>query len=85
MYGVLRGRPSVASEMQGQFVPDRDKIVPPPNWVWFARHCWPEKTAAHLASIAGKDERTGKRWLSGEFEPPNVVVAALIAKLFERG
>ena len=40
---------------------------------------------ANLASLSGKDERTAKRWLSGEFEPPGCVMAALIAKLYERG
>lgn len=76
---------ATATEMQGQFVQGRDTVVPPPNWVWFARRCWPEKTAAHLASIGGYDERTAKRWLAGEYDPPNAVMAVIIAKLFERG
>lgn len=75
----------VSREIQGQFSADRDKIVPPQNWVWFARHCWPDKTAAHLATIAGKDERTAKRWLAGEFEPPLVIAETLFRKLWERG
>lgn len=84
--GALFGNPAVTSrEMQGHYVPDRDKIVPPPNWVWFARRCWPEKTAVHLAAIAGKDERTAKRWLAGEFEPPLSVVQVLFRKMFEKG
>lgn len=74
-----------ARAIEGHILSGSDKIVPPQNWVWFARRCWPEKTAAHLASIAGKDERTAKRWLSGEFEPPNAIIAALFAKFFERG
>lgn len=74
-----------ATEIKGRIVQGRDVIVPPPNWVWFARRCWPEKTAAHLATIADKDERTAKRWLSGEFEPPNSVVQVLFRKLFDRG
>lgn len=76
---------AVSREMQGQFVPDRDKIVPPPNWTVFARWYWPDKTAAHLATLGGKDERTAKRWLAGEFEPPIVVVTFLFEKMFERG
>lgn len=74
-----------ASEIEGRIVSEGGKIVPPPNWTWFARRCWPEKTAAHLAAIAGKDERTAKRWLSGEFEPPNCIILALYQKLLERG
>jgi hypothetical protein len=85
MRAVFGNATAVSREIQGQFSPGRDKIVPPPNWVAFARHCWPDKTAAQLAVIAGKDERTAKRWLSGEFEPPNAVMVALIGKLFERG
>lgn len=85
MHGVLRGQPSVASEMQGQYVQGRDKIVPPPNWVVFARWYWPEKTAANLAALDHKDERTGKRWLAGEFELPTAVSLILFQKMFERG
>ncbi len=59
-----------ARKIQGRILSGEDKIVPPQNWVWFARYLWPAKTAACLASLAGKDERTAKRWLAGEFEPP---------------
>lgn len=82
---ALFGNPEVVSrEIGGHFSAGADKIVPVPNWVWFARRCWPEKTDAELAAIANKDARTARRWLSGEFDPPNVVMAALIQKLFER-
>lgn len=60
-----------------------DILVQPPRWTDFARVCWPNKTALHLAAISGRDERTARRWLAGEFEPPLVVVNALIQKLFE--
>lgn len=49
-----------------------------------AKLLWPDKTAVHLAAIAGRDPRTAERWLSGEFEPPLAVVLALIAKMFAR-
>lgn len=84
MHGVFGNRDVVASEIQGQFQPDRDKIVPPLKWVGVARHLWPKKTAAHLASITGKDERTGKRYLEGDYEPPGAIVAAIVAELFKR-
>ncbi|HZP68358.1 MAG TPA: hypothetical protein VFB29_00310 [Pseudolabrys sp.] len=74
----------VASELQGRFSPETDKIVPPSKFGAVARVLWPEKTAAHVACIAGKDERTAKRWLSGEFEPPAVVIAAVIVELVKR-
>lgn len=75
---------AVASEIQGQFRQGTDKIVGPPKWAAHARLEWPEKTAAHIAAIAGRDERTALRWLSGEFEPPLVVMLVLINKMFER-
>jgi hypothetical protein len=84
MYGVLRGQPSVATEMQGRPMPGRDILVPPPPWTHWARYCFPLKTAAELAAIAGKDERTAKRWLAGEFEPPQIMLAVLIAKLLAK-
>jgi hypothetical protein len=79
------GNPSVvASELQGQFVPGRDTIVPPPKFAIVARALWPQKTAAHLATIAGKDERTAKRWLAGEYEPPVIVITAILVEMFKR-
>lgn len=84
MHGRVFGNPQIVTrELQGRFVPERDKIVTPGNWVIGARAYWPNKTAAHLASIAGKDERTAKRWLAGEFEPPKSVIAALIAEMLK--
>ena len=75
---------AITSELQGQFSPERDKIVPPTKFAAVARVIWPEKTAANIAAIAGKDERTAKRWLAGEFEPPAIVIAAVIVELVKR-
>lgn len=49
-----------------------------------ARALWPVKTSANLAVIAGSNERTAKRWLSGEFEPPAIVIAAVIVEITKR-
>ena len=84
MRAVFGNPVATAIEIQGHFVPGRDKIVPPLKWVGMAKHLWPKKTAAHLASIAGKDERTGKRWLEGDHEPPGVIIAAMVAEMFKR-
>jgi hypothetical protein len=46
---------------------------------------WPFKTAIHIAAIAGVEERTAKRWLAGEFEPPAIVIAAIIVEITKRG
>ena len=82
----LFGNPNaVAREIQGQFVQGRDTVVPPPKFGAVCRLLWPDKTAAHLASIAGnRDERTAKRWLAGEYDPPVVVLLAVMQKMFER-
>lgn len=66
--------------MQGQFTVGRDKIVTR-RFGAVAKILWPEKTAANLAAIAGRDERTAKRWLAGEFEPPASVLAAVLVEL----
>jgi hypothetical protein len=84
MHGTFADRVKEAREIERQLRQGAAKIVSEPNWAWFARHLWPLKTAAHLAAIANSNERTAARWLSGEFDPPNTVMAVLIAKLFER-
>jgi hypothetical protein len=79
------GNPNeVLREIQGQFSPTRDKIVPPPRFGDVCKVLWPCKTAAHVAAIAGRDERTAKRWMAGEFEPPIIVVIAIMAEMFKR-
>lgn len=75
---------AVAIEMQGHFVQGRDTIVPPTKFSIVAKALWPLKTAACLASIAGKDERTAKRWLAGEYEPPGIIIAAIIVEITKR-
>jgi len=71
----------LATTIRGRYLSPEDKIVPVCKFALVARILWPEKTAAHLAAIAGKDERTAKRWLHGEFDPPGVVIAAIIAEI----
>ena len=81
MASTYEMRRAEAMEIQGR---GSGIFVPPPLWTDFARLLWPQKTAANLASISGRDERTAKRWLAGEFDPPNCVVVFLINKMFER-
>lgn len=64
----------------GQEFPDKGKIVPR-KFSAVARVLWPVKTAAELAFIAKTDERTAKRWLRGEHEPPLSVVLAIIHEM----
>lgn len=84
MRGTFGDRCVVENEIQGTFVQGRDTVVPPPKFGDVCRLLWPEKTAAHIASLGGRDERTAKRWLSGEYEPPVAVLVAIINKMFER-
>lgn len=75
---------ATTKEMQGQFVPGRDKIVTPFKWSFTARHLWPLKTAMALADITGKDERTAKRWLAGEFDAPPIIFATMQMEWLKR-
>ncbi len=59
-----------------------DRIVPR-KFRRVAKALWPENTAAHIAPIGGADERTGKRRLRGEHEPPNAVIAAVIVEMLQ--
>lgn len=59
------------------------KIVRPRKFGAVAKVLWPFKTAAHVAAIAGRDERTAARWLSGEFEPPAIVIAHIILEMMK--
>jgi hypothetical protein len=71
----------VATEIQGQFRQGADKNVGPSKFGIVAKALWPHKTAAHVAAIAGRDERTASRWLSGEFEPPGIVLTAILYEM----
>ena len=54
------------------------------NFGKHAKLAWPFKTAAHVASIAGTSERQAARMLTGEFEPPASVLAALVVEITKR-
>ncbi len=83
MHGPFGNPEVVSTEIGCQFRQGTDKIVRPRFGV-VAKALWPHKTAAHLAAIAGRDERTAARWLSGEFEPPNCIIAAIIVEITKR-
>lgn len=84
MHGVFGNSEVVAKEIQGRFRQGTDKIVSVSNFGKVAKVLWPHKTAFHLAEIASSNERTAARWLSGEFEPPGVVIAAIIVAITKR-
>lgn len=74
---------AVAREIDGQFRQGTDKIVSR-KFGAVAKVLWPHKTAAQLAVIADTNERTAARWLAGEFEPPGIVIAAVIVEITKR-
>jgi len=81
----MYGNPAaVAAEIQGQFRQGADKIVSRKFGI-VAKALWPQKTAASLAAIADTNERTAARWLAGEFEPPAIIIAAIIVEITKRG
>lgn len=69
------------TQLRGRFMVNGDNSVTPPKFASVCRMLWPDKTAAHIAAIAGHDERTAKRWLSGECRPPVKLVLAVLNEL----
>ena len=69
-----------AKGTEGHGLPDGGKIVPR-RFSAVAKVLWPIKTAACLAHIGKVDERTAKRWLRGEHEPPLSVILAVIHEM----
>lgn len=84
MRSVYEERVATAAENARRIRQGTDKIVRP-IFADVAKLLWPHKTAACLASIARKDERTAARWLSGEFDPPISIVLAVNQKIFGGG
>lgn len=83
MHGIFRTTEEVANENQRHFRQRTEKVVNP-KFGAVAKVIWPFKTAAELAAIANTNERTAARWLSGEFEPPAIVIAAVIVEITKR-
>ena len=83
MRSVYEARVSEHSETERQIRQGTDKIVSR-KFGSVAKVLWPFKTAAQLAAIANTNERTAARWLSGEFEPPAIIIAAIIVEITKR-
>jgi len=84
MHGTLPRRVEYARKIERQICQGSEKIVSAGRFAVVAKALWPIKTAAHIAAIAGKDERTASRWLSGEFEPPGIILAAILTEITRR-
>jgi hypothetical protein len=81
VHGVFPRRAEEARQIERRFRQSADKNVSGTAFKRVASALWPLKTAAQLASIAGKDERTAARWLSGESDPPGILIAAIINEI----
>lgn len=84
MYRSYGNRELVENEINGHFRPDKDTLVQRSKFGAVCRVLWPNKTDMHLAAIAGKDERTARRWLADEYEPPASVALAVFQEIFKR-
>ena len=84
MSGVLAQRIEEARETERRICRGTDRIVSRKFGI-VAKALWPLKTAAHIAAIAKKDERTAARWLSGEIPAPAIVIAAIVVEITETG
>lgn len=69
-----------ARKSEGRDCPSRDKIVPR-KFGSVCKLLWPVKTASELAYIAKTDERTAKRWIRGESEPPISIILAMLHEI----
>lgn len=81
MRSVYERRIADATEIERRLRQGADKIVSR-KFGPVAKLLWPLKTAAKLAAMADTNERTAARWLSGEFEPPNCIVLAVMQEIF---
>lgn len=80
----LIGAPvGVATEIDGQFRPGKDRIVRTLVGP-VCKLLWPDKTDANVAVICGCDPRNARRYLSGELPIPAVLLAAICAELVKR-
>jgi hypothetical protein len=83
MQSVYEARIGEATKIERQVRQGTDRIVSR-KFGPVAKLLWPHKTAAQLAVIANTNERTAWRWLSGEYEPPAIIIAAIIVEITRR-
>jgi hypothetical protein len=73
------GNPSTATTEIGGHIPTpADGIVQKP-FGRIAKIIWPDDTEAWIASLAKRDVRTARRWISGEIDAPAHVWAVMFA------
>lgn len=81
MHGVLQRDIHRAREIGRRIRQGTDKIVGHSDFYKACKALWPINTAAEIAAIAGKDKRSGERWLSGESKAPPIVHATIMVRI----
>lgn len=85
MRTVYEERVAETRAIEGRITSGRDVFVRTTKFHRVCKALWPdEKIAAKLAAIGKRDERTAKRWLAGEFEPPINVALYVFDEIFKR-
>lgn len=85
MRNGYEARRAEQTEIEGRVLQGRDVFVHETKFSKVCKVLWPdEKIAAKLAEIGDRDERTAKRWLSGEFEPPIIVALYVFNAIFPK-
>lgn len=78
MQGQSGNNGFAATEIGGHFPTPADTIVPR-LFGPIAKLIWPNNTEAWVASLARRDVRTVRRWISGEIDAPAHVWAVMFA------
>jgi hypothetical protein len=78
MSGLSSERAGEAREISGHIPTPADGIVQKP-FGRIAKIIWPDDTEAWIASLAKRDVRTARRWISGEIDAPAHVWAVMFA------
>ena len=83
MQGNIPFAVASAAEIERRKQTMPDKIVRPQIGS-VCKVLWPFKTAANVGSIINASERHASRILSGEFDPPAILIAAIINEITKR-
>lgn len=84
MHGTYEERTRDARKIERHLRQGTDKIVSATKFKRVCEVLWPLNTAATIAAMAGKDERTGARWLAGEFAADPIVYAHIHMEIAKR-
>jgi len=84
MHGSLQRNIHRAREIDRRLRRGTDKIVGHSDFYKVCKALWPINTGAAIAALAGRDTRSGERWLSGESDAPPIVHATIMQRISVR-